>query len=294
MDPRHRDLAGSVIEGRDFTVGANPPDVAPLRLHGTYMASLIAGHGHGAGGRDGVIGVAPRARVLSVRVILEDEEAGFRRFNTAKRFENVVARGIRYAVDHGADVINMSISKELATREERAAIRYAVSKGWCSSRRRATTGRAGGAGTPRTPTRPPSPGWSRSRRRTGAAPGVVLQRQPLGPGGRARGGHPGRGSRRRVLGRSRHVAGDRAGLRGGRPDKSEIPENGARSGRAGAHRRGDAPPAGGYDTGTGFGVVNAAGRWPRPPRSPVTPTPPTATASTTPPARWVRRASRYG
>ncbi|TMR94324.1 S8 family serine peptidase [Nonomuraea basaltis] len=129
VDPSHRDLAGSVREGKDFTAGANPPGVTPSRLHGTYMASLIAGHGHGQKGKLGIIGVAPEADVLSVRVILEDEEPGFREFNSAERFENVVARGIRYAVDEGADVINMSISKELATREERAAIRYAISKG---------------------------------------------------------------------------------------------------------------------------------------------------------------------
>ncbi|MEU8266017.1 S8 family serine peptidase [Sphaerisporangium sp. NPDC049002] len=129
VDPRHHDLAGSVITGPDLTSGANPRGVAPLRLHGTYMASLIAGHGHGPGRADGVIGVAPAARVLSVRVILEDDEPGFHDFNSEARFENVVARGIRYAVDHGAAVINMSISKDQPTRQERAAIRYAISKG---------------------------------------------------------------------------------------------------------------------------------------------------------------------
>ncbi|MCC5579864.1 S8 family serine peptidase [Microtetraspora sp. AC03309] len=129
VDPRHRDLAGSVVIGKDFTVGANPRGVAPTRLHGTYMASLIAGHGHGPGREDGVIGVAPDARILSVRVILEDEEPGFRTFNSDVRYEGVVAKGIRYAVDRGADVINMSISKDLPTEEERDAIRYAISKG---------------------------------------------------------------------------------------------------------------------------------------------------------------------
>ncbi|WP_433497879.1 S8 family peptidase [Sphaerimonospora sp. CA-214678] len=129
VDPSHRDLAGSVVTGRDFTVGANPRGIEPLRLHGTYMASLIAGHGHGPGGGDGIIGVAPEAKVLSVRVILEDEEPGFRKFNSDPRFEGVVAKGIRYAVDHGADVINLSLSKDLPTRAERAAIRYAISKG---------------------------------------------------------------------------------------------------------------------------------------------------------------------
>ncbi|MER7366098.1 S8 family peptidase, partial [Nonomuraea wenchangensis] len=129
VDPGHRDLTGSVRTGKDFTAGANPPDVPPRRLHGTYMASLIAGHGHGPAGKQGIIGVAPEADVLSVRVILEDEEPGFLKFNTAERFEDVVARGIRYAVDEGVDVINLSISKELATAKERAAVRYAISKG---------------------------------------------------------------------------------------------------------------------------------------------------------------------
>ncbi|WP_084259648.1 S8 family peptidase [Microtetraspora malaysiensis] len=129
VDPRHHDLVGSVTTGKDFTAGANPKGVAPTRLHGTYMASLIAGHGHGPAREDGVIGVAPGAKVLSVRVILEDEEPGFRSFNSDARYEGVVARGIRYAVDRGADVINLSISKDLPTEEERDAIRYAISKG---------------------------------------------------------------------------------------------------------------------------------------------------------------------
>ncbi|GAA4208446.1 S8 family serine peptidase [Microbispora amethystogenes] len=129
VDPDHRDLAGSVVIGRDFTTGANPRGVQPVRLHGTYMASLIAGHGHGPDGADGIIGVAPEARVLSVRVILEDEEPGFRTFNSDARYEGVVAKGIRYAVDHGAEVVNLSLSKDMPTEDERAAIRYAISKG---------------------------------------------------------------------------------------------------------------------------------------------------------------------
>ncbi|WP_432926033.1 S8 family serine peptidase [Microbispora sp. CA-135349] len=129
VDPDHRDLAGSVVTGRDFTAGANPRGVQPVRLHGTYMASLIAGHGHGPDGADGIIGVAPEARVLSVRVILEDEEPGFRTFNSDARYEAVVAKGIRYAVDHGAEVINMSLSKDMPTKDERSAIAYAISKG---------------------------------------------------------------------------------------------------------------------------------------------------------------------
>jgi type VII secretion-associated serine protease mycosin len=261
VDPGHRDLAGSVIVGKDFTVGANPPGVAPRRLHGTYMASLIAGHGHGPGGRDGIIGVAPRAKILSVRVILEDEEPGFRRFNSAARYENVVARGIRYAVDRGADVINMSISKEVPTKEERAAIRYAVSRGVVLV---AAAGNDGAAVT-RSNLAPYSypaafPGVvsvaaaDRGLRRASfsnrnpsvlvAAPGVDI----LGAG-------PdneywvGRGTSQA----SALVSGVAALVKAEHPRMSSALV--ARAITEGATRR----PSGGYDMDTGFGVVNARG-----------------------------------
>ncbi|GAA0847600.1 S8 family serine peptidase [Streptosporangium amethystogenes subsp. fukuiense] len=260
VDSDHRDLAGSVIEGKDFTSGANPPGVRPLRLHGTYMASLIAGHGHGPGGADGVIGVAPRAKVLSVRVILEDEEPGFREFNTAERYENVVARGIRYAVDHGADVINMSISKELATREERAAIRYAISKGVVLV---AAAGNDGAEATDAGGNAPYSypaafPGvvsvaaTDRGLRRASfsnrnpsvlvAAPGVDIL--GAGPGDEY---WVGRGTSQATA----LVSGVAALIKAKYPEMSPVLVVQAIT--AGATRR----PTGGYDTGMGFGVVNA-------------------------------------
>jgi type VII secretion-associated serine protease mycosin len=129
VDAAQQDIAGSVITGPDYTRGANPPGVAPARLHGTQMASLIAGHGHGPGGLDGVIGVAPEARILSVRVLLENEEPGYQLFNRSRRYEGTLAKGIRYAVDHGADVINMSLGKSFPNKQERQAAAYAISRG---------------------------------------------------------------------------------------------------------------------------------------------------------------------
>jgi type VII secretion-associated serine protease mycosin len=129
VDPFQQDLAGTVTEGPDLTVGANPPGVAPKRLHGTNMASIIAGHGHGPGGGDGVMGVAPEAKILSLRIILENEEPGFRFFNSDARYDDVISQGIRYAVDHGARVINLSLGKPQPTRKERQAIAYAVARG---------------------------------------------------------------------------------------------------------------------------------------------------------------------
>ncbi|SDI76210.1 type VII secretion-associated serine protease mycosin [Nonomuraea jiangxiensis] len=260
VDPRHRDLVGSVRVGRDFTEGANPAGTRPRRLHGTYMASLIAGHGHGDQGKRGIIGVAPEADVLSVRVILEDEEPGFREFNSAERFEDVVARGIRYAVDEGADVINMSISKELATREERAAIRYAIAKGVVLvaaagnegdrkisgdyapySYPAAFPGVVSVGATDRRLRRATFSNWNSSV--LVAAPGVDIM--GAGPGGQY---WVGRGTSQATA----LVSGVVALIRAKFPQMS--PPLVARALAAGAVDR----PPGGYDTGTGFGVVNAA------------------------------------
>ncbi|GAA0950385.1 S8 family serine peptidase [Nonomuraea longicatena] len=261
VDPGHRDLAGAVVEGRDFTAGANPPGVAPSRLHGTYMASLIAGHGHGPGGRQGVIGVAPAARLLSVRVILEDEEPGFREFNTEREFEDVVAKGIRYAVDRGADVINMSISKELATKRERAAIRYAISKGVVLvaaagndgasepdangfapySYPAAFPGVVSVAATDRGLRRASFSNWNPSV--MVAAPGVDIL--GAGPGDAY---WVGKGTSQAAA----LVSGVAALIKAKYPDMS--PGLVAQALTSGARKN----PPGGYDTGTGFGVVDAA------------------------------------
>jgi type VII secretion-associated serine protease mycosin len=123
------DLAGVVRFGPDFAAGADPPGFQPPHLHGTYIASLIAGHGSGPGGALGVIGVAPEARILSVRVILDDGEPGMTAYNQGPRFADAIGKGIYYAVRHGARVINMSLGSEQPTAYLRAAVAYAVHHG---------------------------------------------------------------------------------------------------------------------------------------------------------------------
>jgi subtilisin family serine protease len=129
VDPAVPDLAGSVRTGPDYTLGINPPGYQPPRFHGTYIASLIAGHGSGPGDASGIIGVAPAARILSVRVILDDQEPGFPVYSANQRYKNALARGIGYAVRHGAQVINMSLGAATGSRQLRAAIGSAISRG---------------------------------------------------------------------------------------------------------------------------------------------------------------------
>ncbi len=123
------DLAGSVTAGPDEAAGADPPGYQPPHLHGTYIASLIAGHGSGTGRRSGVIGIAPAARILSVRVILDNTEPGFGAFANESGNDDAIGNGIRYAVQHGAGVINMSLGSITPSQNLRAALAYATAHG---------------------------------------------------------------------------------------------------------------------------------------------------------------------
>ncbi|SFD39103.1 type VII secretion-associated serine protease mycosin [Streptomyces aidingensis] len=131
VDAGHPDLAGAVLEGRDFvTHGAEPGD-EHWAGHGTAMAGIIAGRGHGAGSGSGIIGVAPEAEILPVRVLLEEDDPA--RAEEREAPGNAVADGIRWAVDQGAEVINLSLGDDSPSAhpdpEEDAAIRYALARG---------------------------------------------------------------------------------------------------------------------------------------------------------------------
>jgi hypothetical protein len=123
------DLQGAVTSGPDYTAGADPAGYVPPHLHGTYIASIIAGRGDGPGNSQGVIGVAPAARILSVRVILDDDEPGLDAYESKPAYANAIGKGIYYAVAHGAAVINMSLGSASPTAYLRTAVQYALSKG---------------------------------------------------------------------------------------------------------------------------------------------------------------------
>jgi type VII secretion-associated serine protease mycosin len=114
----HEDLIGQVMPGTDLSGEQSDGRVDKLG-HGTSMASLIAGKGHGS--KDGIIGLAPKAKILPVRIeISPTGEMGSGQ-------EDRLAEGIRYAVDKGAKVINMSLGGG-ADKAVREAIKYAVDK----------------------------------------------------------------------------------------------------------------------------------------------------------------------
>ena len=251
------DLAGAVTSGPDYAAGVDPPGYQPPHLHGTFIASLIAGHGSGPGGSGGVIGVAPAAKILSVRVLPDDQEPGMRVYNSSPRYDDAVGRGVRYAVRRGAGVINMSLGSTTPTRGLRAAIGYAISHGVVVV---AAAGNSGSATRGISPYSYPA-----------GYPGVIAVAAVGGGGGRASfsdhntsvvvsapgvnviGAAPG-GSYLEASGTSPAsalVAGIAALIRA--RDPRLPPALIAQALITTARHR----PAGGYSTGTGFGEVNA-------------------------------------
>ncbi|MGW3507118.1 type VII secretion-associated serine protease mycosin [Streptomyces sp. NPDC000994] len=131
VDDDHPDLRGNVLPGKDMIgFGARRGD-RPWARHGTAMAGIIAGHGHGPGNADGVMGIAPKARILPVRVILEEDDSARSKARSTRG--NALADGIRWAADQGADVINLSLGDDSDSAHpepaEDEAVQYALGKG---------------------------------------------------------------------------------------------------------------------------------------------------------------------
>ena len=140
VDPAQRDLAGSVKAGPDYTGTGEAPGSRYWGGHGTGMAALIAGHGHGPGGADGTMGIAPSARILSIRVVPDRGDPAFASRAAAARLPGSIAAGIKYAVAHGAKVIDLPLdpgtsggaasgSAAGGSAAERDAVGYAEAKG---------------------------------------------------------------------------------------------------------------------------------------------------------------------
>ena len=114
VDGAHADLRGVVVGGHDASGAGSPDGQKPIGSrteHGTLVASMLAGRGHAkdakegdpAGGPDGVVGVAPEAQVLAVSAWLgSPNPAGL-------SDQEQIPAAVRWAVDQGAKVINISL-----------------------------------------------------------------------------------------------------------------------------------------------------------------------------------------
>lgn len=98
LDQTHPDFEGRVAGARDFT--PRPAEGDPDG-HGTHVSSLAAGSGAASNHR--YVGMAPRAHILSARVL---------NFGGAGRMSRVMA-GLEWLVDSGAQVLNLSVGTDI-------------------------------------------------------------------------------------------------------------------------------------------------------------------------------------
>lgn len=95
IDRDHPDLAGNLDSDLSISLVPGNSSFDDDRGHGTHVAGIIAA----ADNSGGVIGVAPEARIVAVKVLNSSGSGAFSWINA----------GIIYAADNGADVINMSL-----------------------------------------------------------------------------------------------------------------------------------------------------------------------------------------
>ncbi len=114
-DPRPELVGDDYANGREKIYGNN--DVkGPDASHGTHVAGIVAADRNN---NIGIMGVSDRALIMGVRAVPGGDER-----------DKDVANSIRYAVDNGAKVINMSFGKAYSWDKELVdeAVKYAMSK----------------------------------------------------------------------------------------------------------------------------------------------------------------------
>ena len=102
------------VNQRDY---GNPDIAGPRPDHGTHVAGII---GADRTNNLGVMGIADAVQIMGVRAVPDGDER-----------DKDVANAIRYAVDNGAQIINMSFGKDYSPQRKTVedAERYALSKG---------------------------------------------------------------------------------------------------------------------------------------------------------------------
>ncbi|MEX0663530.1 MAG: S8 family serine peptidase [Acidimicrobiia bacterium] len=111
----HTDLAGQFVPGVDWVVDGRP-GCADAHGHGTHVAGVIAAIENNA---IGIAGAAPNVKLMPVRVLGQNGSG----------LVSDLADGIKWAVDHGADVINLSLGDPAPMPTVQAMVQYARDHG---------------------------------------------------------------------------------------------------------------------------------------------------------------------
>lgn len=101
VDVNHPDLTGHFIADKNFLAGDSP---APEQ-HGTAVAGII---GAEAGNGIGIAGIAPAARLMALRACWQVRSGASSGPTLCDSLG--IARALQYAIEHKADVINLSLA----------------------------------------------------------------------------------------------------------------------------------------------------------------------------------------
>ncbi len=113
IDKNHEDLAGKVVAEVNFS---DSPTLSDIHGHGTHIAGIVAASSNNS---KGIAGLAPESLLMNVKVA--DDQG--------KCQASVIAKGITWAVDNGASVINISLELRQSSSELESAIDYAWRRG---------------------------------------------------------------------------------------------------------------------------------------------------------------------
>lgn len=119
IDENHPDLKGKILNDKSVSMvsGGGKGNTQDQNGHGTHVAGIAAAM---TDNKKGIAGVCPKCKIMNVKIMPD---------SGVKGLETDFAEGIRYAIDNGANIINMSIQSPDDMETVNEAIDYANQKG---------------------------------------------------------------------------------------------------------------------------------------------------------------------
>ncbi len=118
VDYTHPDLKDRVLKDKGYNFVDNDSETMDDNGHGTHVSGIIAASANNNIGVSGITGTL-NIKILPVKVLDENGEGEV----------SDIVKGIKYAVDNGADIINLSFGTNSKSKEIKEAINYAKGKG---------------------------------------------------------------------------------------------------------------------------------------------------------------------